>query len=246
MNRRSTIEFDRKIELDWLDATAAKVAAGATEQELHDFLFAYLDFLSIEGRDTWGTARAKTARVLTRIWSRVPAEAEPLRDRAIRLLPQVQPGQRLALHWAMMIAAYPFFADIAAALGRLLSLQETVSSAQLQRRIAERWGDRSTVYRTLRHVVRSIVAWGVLEDAGKGVYRRSGQKLRPVGGQVAQLLVEAVLLDSEQDSLPLDQASNHPALFPFHVEVNVQQLRQPERIRVYRQGLDMDVVAIAL
>jgi hypothetical protein len=242
MNRRSSIGFDRKLDLEWLDMAAAKAAEGATPAELRDYLLSHLDALAY-GSEATGSARAKTARVLLRIWGNVGLELESLHRRALQLLPKVDPEQRLALHWAMTVAAYPFFTDHATAVGRLIPLQETVLTAQLQRRIAEQWGERSTVFRTSRHVMRTMIGWGVLEDAGKGVYRRRGGR-RVVDGELAQVLLEAVLIDSENESLPLDQASGHPALFPFDVRINAQSLRRSERVYVFRQGLDQDFLAL--
>lgn len=243
MTRRSTIGFDRKLELEWMDFAAAKTAEGATDEELRAQLLSYLTSLS-HGNEASGSARAKTARVLMRIWGHVDSSMAPLHDRALHLLPGAAPPERLALHWALTIAAYPFFADHAAAVGRLLSLQETVSTAQIQRRIAEQWGERSTVFRTSRHVVRTMIVWGVIEDAGKGVYRRRGER-RQVQAEIAQLLLEAILLDAEQDMLPVEQVNKHPALFPFDIRVNAQELRQSDHVRVYRQGVDVEVVTLA-
>lgn len=243
MSRRARIGFDRKLELEWLDLSAAKAAAGASTEEVKEYLLSALDALAYSG-EAPGSARAKTVRVLLRIWGGVGPELKPLHDRAIKLLPTIPPDQRLALHWAMTIAAYPFFADHAAVFGRLFPLQEMVSTAQIKRRIAEQWGDRSTVMRTSRHVVRTMVAWGVIEDAGKGSYVQAGSP-RPVAPEVTQLLLEAVLLDSDQEALPLAKASKHPALFPFEVRLDVQQLRRSDHVRVYRQGLDTDFVMLA-
>lgn len=243
MSRRSRIGFDRKLELEWLDVTAAKAAEGMTPEELRDYLLSHLDRLAF-GNEATGSARAKTVRVLLRIWGKVEPELESLHARALQILPQVEPQKRLALHWAMTIAAYPFFTDHAAAVGRLLQLQETVITPQIQRRIAEQWGERSTVFRTSRHVMRTMIGWGVLADAGKGLYGRGAER-QTIEGALAQLLVEAVLLDSENESLPLDQAASHPALFPFHVQINAHNLRQSDRVRIFRQGLDRDFVTLA-
>lgn len=243
MSRRARIGFDRKLELEWLDLSAAKAAAGASTEEVKEYLLSSLDTLAYSGEAS-GSARAKTVRVLLRVWGGVEPELKPLHDRSTELLPSIPPEQRIALHWAMMIAVYPFFADHAAVFGRLLQLQETVSAAQVKRRIAEQWGDRSTVMRTSRHVVRTMVAWGVIEDAGKGTYVRGGSP-RPVAPEVAELLLEAVLLDSEQEALPMAKAIQHPALFPFQLRPDIQQLRKSDRIQIYRQGLDSDFVMLA-
>jgi hypothetical protein len=242
MNRRSSIGFDRKIHLEWLDATAEKLATGATGAELRDFLFEYLSVLA--GGRKHGSARAKTISVLSRIWLHVPEEAEPLRNRTLELLRTVQPSDRLVLHWAMTVAVYPFFTDVAVAVGRILGLQEAFSLNHVERRVAELWGERSTVRRTCQYVIRSMVEWGVLEDAGKGVYGRSGAA-RTVEDELAQLLVEAVLLKAENEALPLSQAAGHPALFPFDVRVSSLWLRKSDRVQVFRQGLDREFIILA-
>lgn len=242
MNRRAKIGFDRKLELEWLDLTAARASEGASSESVRDYLLTQLVSLSFSNESS-GSARAKTARVLLRIWGGVAPELEPLQRHALDLLPQLRADQRLALHWAMTMAAYPFFTDHAAVIGRLFSLQDYCTTAQVQRRVSEQWGERETVLRTSRHVVRTMVAWGVIEDAEKGAYRRKGERLS-VTGELGQLLVEAVLLDSESEALPLEQAARHPALFPFDVRLNGQALRNSGRVRVFRHGLDQDFIAL--
>jgi len=242
VNRRTRLGFDRKIHIEWLDATASKVANGARDAQLR----AYLSTL-LEG-DLSGTAYRgasdKTVTVLSHIWSRVPPQVEPLRARALALLATADPPQRLAIHWAMAISTYPFFEDVAAAVGRLLTLQRNVSLAPVMRRLVAQWGDRSTMVRAVQRVVRSMAQWGVLEPAdSRGTYRRA--TARPVDGQLVELLVEALLIDSRRDSLIVSQLGNHPALFPFALRVTTHDLRASGRFTLHRQGVDGDVVELA-
>ena len=243
VRRWETIGFDRKVELSWLDAVASKVAAGATEEEVRAYLWRLLKgAVAGEGPHS---ARGKTVTVLAHIWSQVPEEARALRDRAARLLPEVPPEHRMALHWAMALATYPFFADVATAVGRLLVLQENVALAQVTRRLVELWGERTTMVRAAQRVVRSMVQWGVLKDtAERGVYERAGPPMEP-GGPLAQLLLEALLLGVSSDGMPVDQAIQHPALFPFRLDLAAHDLRRAARFHIHRQGLDVDVVGLA-
>lgn len=243
MSRRAQLGFDRKLDLLWLDLTAAKAAQGKPRDAIRDELLEELTSLAYEQGKS-GSARAKTVRVLLRVWGGVEPELEDLHNRALAELPTVRPEQRLGVHWAMLVAAYPFFTDHAEIAGRLLRLQNTVSVLQIRRRIAEQWGDRSTVFRTSRHVVRSMVDWGVLEDAGKGKYRR-GAVDGALPEPMTELLIEALLHDSEKDSLSPDQLRQHGALFPFKYEVSTHALRQSSRLEVHRQGVDREVVTLA-
>jgi hypothetical protein len=106
------------------------------------------------------SGRGKTVTVLRRIWFSVPASVEGLRDRALTLLPDGDADDRLALHWAMLLTTHSFFVDVAAVVGRLLALQGTFERAQVLRRLAERWGDRSTIARAVPRISSSQLEWG--------------------------------------------------------------------------------------
>jgi len=69
------------------------------------------------------------------------------------------------------MAVYPFWASVATQVGRLLKLQGSVAAAHVQRRMRESYGERETVSRRVRFVLRSYVAWRVLRETGaQGVY----------------------------------------------------------------------------
>jgi len=244
MSRRQAVGFDRPIDLSWLDAVAAKVAEGASPPEVRKYLYSVLEG-AVSG-DTKNSARGKTVTVLSHIWCLVPGTATSLRGRAVEQLGHAAAEERLAIHWAMMIGTYPFFTDTASAIGRLLSLHGSVAVSQLKRRLAETWGERSTIARAIPRIVRSMVEWGVLKDTGeKGVYAAAGDP-SPVSDPVAELLVEALLIDSDQESMEVAQLLGHAALFPFGLSLSAHRLRSKSHFRMNRQGLDQDVVGLRL
>ena len=241
MSNRTSIGFDRKVDLAWLDAVASRVAAGATEEEVRSYLWRLLDgAVAGEGKRS---ARGKTVTVLSHIWSQVPEEARALRDRAVRLLPKVPPVHRVALHWAMALATYPFFADVATTVGRLLALQGDVTLAQVTRRLAELWGQRSTMVRATQRVVRSMVQWGILKDTmERGIYERARPPVE-VGGLLAEVLIEAVLIASPSRAMALENALGNPSLFPYVLKCGVMYgFRGSERIEIYREGMDVEMI----
>jgi len=242
MTRRSTIGFDRRIDIEWLDAAAAQAAASTPATELRKYLWDLLE--GVLTGDRSNSARGKTVTVLSHIWSDVPPVAVELHRRACAHLGTCKPDERLALHWAMMIGTYPVFTDVAAAAGRLLALQGSFTLSHLTRRLVGTWGERSTLARAAQRVVRSMVQWGVLEDtATRGMYRAAARR-QTVGPAVGLLLVEALLIDAEESSIPLDQLVGHPSLFPFTVAVNAGHVRAAPQLQVHRHGLDTDIVEL--
>lgn len=242
MTRRSSIGFDRRIDLAWLDAAAALVAAEAPPDEMRAYLWNLLD--GVLSGDKFNSARGKTVTVLNHIWGEVPEGAKALRQRAAVQLAGCTADERLALHWAMMVGTYPVFTDVAAAIGRLLMLQGSFTLAHLTRRLVGTWGERSTLERAGQRIVRSMIQWGVLRDtATRGMYEGVPRR-RKVGPIVGTVLIEALLVDAEEASIPLDHLLGHPAPFPFKVDVNATHIRGASQFRVHRQGLDADLVEL--
>lgn len=160
--------------------------------------------------------------VLTRIWVNVPSRCVPLRNRALGLLTAGDASDRLALHWAMASAVYPFFAEVVTVVGRLLALQGEVERQAVIRRVVETWGDRPAVSRGCRAVWTSVKGWGVLDEGSKrGLYTRRAAPLRP-SPAVQGLLFDALTINAERPQAPLRDAALPPGLFPFAASATSQ------------------------
>ncbi len=242
MNRDRRIGLDRRLELEWLDAVAARVAAGADEPTVRGRLFDLLRD-QVGGARKPGTARHKTVGVLVGAWVLTPKGLTEFRARAIELLPSLSPRERLAMHWALLMAVYPFFGDVACSVGRILSLQSNLTLAHLAGRMRREWGDRSTVDRAAQRIVRSMVDWDALRDTGiQGVYQAVPEPI-PLSGDASKLVLEG-FLHYAQRPLPIDNALRHPGLFPFDLALRPYDLRGSSLFEIERLGLDIDMVAL--
>lgn len=238
MREAAKIGFDRKIRLEWLDAIASKRVAGADIRGLRRFAH----FL-IQRDHPSEKAHRNTVTVLLQLWADPSRRACGLRDAAAGMFGELPERQRVVLHWGIALATYPFFRDVAASTGRLLGLQDCVSLQQIQRRIAEKWGQRSTVERAAQRVVRSMVDWGTLIEAGqRGTY--VVLKPLPVEGRLATWLVEAFLLGQGASDVTMAQLQHSAAFFPFNVRISVHELRRAHQFVVHRQALDEEVIAL--
>lgn len=239
------IGFSQRIRLEWLEKTARLFLAENTreevEKELQDFLE---DKLSIGSNPERG-AREKAITILLKIWVSVPGSLAAFHKEGLEFLKKLPSEDHLAIHWGMTMAVYPFFANVAEQVGRLISLQESFTLAQIQRRIREQLGERETVARAARRILSSFVDWEVLERSAKrGNYE--GTSPHPVKNRrLVAWLIESVLISNSSPSGSLKLIAQAPSLFPFKLSsVNTSDLKENKRLEVYRQGLDEDIVML--
>jgi hypothetical protein len=215
---------------------------GEGTEATRKFLWDFLE--DVEPGTSHNSGRGKTLTVLTRIWDDVPEQAEPLKRGALECVAAATGETRIAVHWAMVAGTHPFFFDVATHVGKLLKLHGQANRSQIKRRMTETWGDRSTLERTVQHVLRSLAQWGLLrmgEEPGSLI--APPRRVRS-NDQVAQLLLHSVVLGHGR-GLPYPQLVDHPALFPFQVDVPVRDLMRNSVFRVQRQGDQSDFVELA-
>ena len=239
MQDRRRIGFDRTIAAEWLDAAVARVMTGEPADATRKFLWEFLE--GVEPGTTNNSSRGKTLTVLTRIWVSVPTQAEPLKRAALKCVASASAERRIGIHWAMVAGTHPFFFDVAMHVGKLIKMHGQANRSQIKRRMTESWGDRSTLERTIQHVLRSMAQWGLLR-AGREQGSIVGPSQRiSLGDEVGQLVLQAVLLGYGK-GLSLSHLADHPALFPFAVQVTAQGLMGNPLFRVQRQGDRSDFV----
>ncbi len=233
MPDRRRIGFDRTIAAEWLDATVARVMTGEPPEITKDFIWRFLE--NVETGTTHSSGRGKTLTVLSRIWISAPRQVEPLKQAALKCVATAPGERRIGVHWAMVVGTHPFFFDIATHIGKLLKLHGHATRSQIRRHMTETWGDRSTLERTIQHVLRSMVQWGLLRAGEEhGSIIGPAQRIS-TDNQVGQILMHSVLLGC-RGGLPFPYLVDHPALFPFVVRVTATQLMQNHAFLVQRQG----------
>jgi hypothetical protein len=232
--------LDRDIKLAWLDAAAAIAARRLGTSDTQKALMAALEG-EVPGT-TPQSGRGKTVTVLRRVWYSVPAEATSLRDLALTLLQEGDARDRLALHWAMLLGTHPFFGDVAASVGRSLSLQGAFDRASILRRVKERWGDRSTLSRAIPRLLASFVDWGVLER-DRERFTAPAARLA-LGTDHEVVLLEAAILASPGATSSVAALAASPMLFPFDIHTGLERVRRSDRFTVHREGMDTEIVAL--
>lgn len=229
MSKRVQVGFSQRIQLDWLEFTSGLLLAGSTRSQIQAALDNLLQNKLSVGSNSKSSGRKKAISIVMRIWVSVPQELEPLRNQGLEHLRRLPAHEHLPIHWGMTMAVYPFLAVVAETVGRLLRLQGTIAAASAQRRIREQLGERETVSRATRRVLRCFVDWGVLQDTKeKGVYQAAPIQLIE-DRKLALWLTEAVLLASDSNSGSLKAITQTPRLFPFVIEpLNIHDFKENE------------------
>jgi len=128
----------------------------------------------------------------------------------------------------------------------LLALQDNVSASQIQRRIREQYGDRETVSRRVRYVIRGFVNWGVLTDTKqKGVYCQ-GRIYVIDNPRLISWLIEASLHTRSNGSGAIKDLLDGANLFPLRLaHLSAEQLvSMSPCLDLLRHGLDDDLVTL--
>ena len=243
MRREGQVGFSQRIRLDWLDYTANAVLAGNGKAEIAAALRERLrEVLSVGNNPERGN-RDKAVTILTKVWVTVPEEHRALRDEGLDLLRQASTDARMLTHWCMCMVAYPFFGAVAEATGRLLRLQGTAAAVQIQRRLRERLGERETVARAARRILRAFIDWGVLLETGeKGIYR--GTPKRVIGdGSFAVWALKANLSTKDCGPQPPLTLLHAPRMFPFEITPpSMAELETNGTFEIIHHGLDQEVL----
>ena len=246
MNQRnSQVGFSQRIQLEWLEHTANLVLAGSGKEEVEKALQELLQGqLSIGGNAKRGN-REKAITILLKIWVTVPKSLKPLRDDGLKLLQRLPLNEHLAVHWGMSMAVYPFWGAVAGVTGRLLRLQETVSAAQVQRRVREQLGERETVARAARRILRAFIDWGVLEESSKKGTYKLGPVQRVTDNELFSWLIEAALISTGDSTATLKSLKESTSLFPIRLEAgSIGGSSGVQRIELFQQGSNEDMVVL--
>lgn len=245
--RHEAIGIKQAIRFEWMQRTANLMMAGLDAKTIRQDLHEFLSDRKSNGTEGERSDQTRTFAVnnLMKIWVSPDPELVSFRDTSLTFL-QENPSMSMAVHWGMISAVYPFWFNVAKQAGRLLALQDQVTQTQIINRLKEQYGDRQTVSRYARFVIRSFVAWGVLKDSeAKGCYEKS-TPVSIVDSDLAILIFESALHASPEAKGALGLLLNNPAFFPFQLPVVTGDFIShcSDQINVVRYGLDDELLIL--
>ena len=245
-NRFTQIGLDRLVRLAWLEKVSSLVLSGNDSASIKSILQSDLQGAFRSANTDVRGSIDKTITILLKTWLTVPSELVSLHVDGLELLKRLPQHDHLAIHWGMVMAVYPFWSGVAIQAGRLLRLQGSVAAAQVQRRVREQYGERETVFRAARRVLRSYLDWDVLQETGANGIYSAGTTLAVDDSRLIAWLAEASLHARANGSAPLKDLIDSPSFFPFRIKpVHAESLvAASSRLDLLRHGLDDDLVML--
>ena len=229
--KKLSIGFDRYIERAWLEQISKWVTQGKSRNELHQLVDDYLAPF-ING----ATSLRKTKNVLFGVWVNTSEDNELFKEQAINYLNNCTNEERLAIHWGLSIASYPFFASLVRLIGRLLRLQDDIISKELVRRSVEQHGDTESVRRATARLLQSLGEWGVLMPKSKSLFHPS-KKIQLSNPELVTWLLASVFYSNDRDRMTIDEIMSDPAWFPFEFDQSAFQVNQSILLEIVHQNV---------
>lgn len=210
------VGLSRSIKLEWLNKVADLVAEGKSEQEIKNELNEYLSF-EIKSP----TNLRKTREILMYIWLKSGDEYRELRSKALEVY-KLERSNKLAIHWCLMLAAYPVFADVCSLLGKLTNIQDTFTTSWLKEKLFEVWGERSTLLHSSDKILQTLKYIGAIENLKVGTYQTKKYLIND--SETITLLIMTILLTNEKAYFEVAELANTPQMFPFEFVVSHEWL----------------------
>lgn len=246
--RHEAIGIKQVVRLEWYDYALDMLLDGQQPEQIRSQLDEFIgERLQSGGYGERGEQTyTKAVTQIMKCWVSPDRELVEFRNSALLHARKNKKELRPALHWAVTVAAYPFWYRVAGQVGRLLNLQNSITQGQIRQRCFENMGERSTVERSTRRVIRSFVAWGMLMDSEvKGCYEKASP-VNVVDQNLAILMLEAALYATPEGKGTLGLLLNNPAFFPFLLPIMTGDFlsQRSDRIDVVRYGLDDELLKL--
>lgn len=165
--------------------------------------------IALREHTTEADAKTRLKWAVSRVWVNPPTPAAAMIRWAISN-PRQFPDRRL-MHVGALAATIPFAGSALSQLGRAFALDETLTVADLRRRLVARWGETSTVCAAASKTVTSLRRLGIISGGGRQpITARPRLKANPL---TTAWLIHAVILCRQATSIETRDAAEAPELF---------------------------------
>lgn len=205
-----SIGIYHQIDLNVLHEIARRLAKGQPQDQIRAAVLALHEKQGVGPL----TSKKRSSPAIRGWFSESPVTAA-----ALQYYPKVGSADQLALHFAGLLQAYPFFLDVCTHVGSQLRLGENARQETVRDRLTRSYGESTNVKQGVQKVLQSLVSWGLLTKTNKvGVYT-AGQPQR-LGPEVSEILLAAYLDACGRQAIPISDAERAPAFFWCRLALN--------------------------
>lgn len=228
------VGLSRNLKLQWLNKVVELVLEEHTEQEIKDQLNEYLGF-EIESP----TNIRKTREILMNIWVYDNELSNKIRAHALELI-KTYPEYDLAIHWCMMLAAYPVFVDMCKLIGKMSEFQDEITLAQLKQKLFDEWGERTTLFHSIDKLIATLKAFDVMMICDKpGKYHVNKHSVS--NPKIIAFMVYAMMLVDGSGYYTFTDINSSTCLFPFDYKMEKEMLFEDSRFTMNNFGGELSI-----
>lgn len=203
------VGFSKPVKTEWLEKVMQLVREGKTEEEAKAELNEYLSYeLSSP------TVLRKTREILLNIWLRCPEE---IRTLALEATKEASAEDRLAVHWTLIMLAYPLVWDSASLMGKVLNLQDTFTTTWLKSKLSEEWGERDTMIESVPRITQTMELMGLLEKVKTGEFKPLHHKVKDE--KCVECISTILIRLGDKGYYAVEDVANIPAMFTFDFQL---------------------------
>jgi len=219
--KTSLIGIKQEIKLDWMDFALNCRLSGLDAKQTRSELFKLISSSFTKGpaKSTKSEITSKEAtNIIMNSWITPKKHVLEFCNHSLSAIQKDSELNRIAIHWSMLSAAYPFWFNTSSCIGRLFNFQDKVSLQQIMKRLIENYGDRETITRSGRRVIRSLVEWGLIFDCDtRGSYTQASPI--PISDvNLVEIFIEMVLITTGKKNITFEEFVSLPGLFPFKIK----------------------------
>jgi len=233
MEMSKMIGLSRKVKLQWLDKTVELALQDLSTQDIHDKLNEYLSF-----EISSPTVLRKTREILMNVWIYDASDGVRLRQDALKLIKE-NSDDSLPVHWCMLLAAYPVFADVCRLIGKLSEFQDEITLAQIRQKLYDTWGERTTLFHSLDKIMATIKELGAIQSVKPGRYRIVKHPV--CSTQVVTFMAYTMMVVNGESYYRISDIDHSSLFFPFEYHVDKQVLLSDEKFTINNFGGDLTV-----
>ena len=229
------IGLSRNIKIDWLNETANYLQSEKDEKRLKEHLSQYLSYeikSEINNR--------KTCKILMNIWFCKDIEANKIHQQALYFI-KLYPEYSMAIHWSMIIKAYPVFADICKIIGQIAKFQDIFTNNQLKQKMFDEWGERSTLFYSIEKTLATLKEFGVIKNIKQGSYEICKQNV--TNDEILLFMLKCFLLSDNKESRTLEELQNLACFFPFNYNITSNLILNSTEFKVFNLGGSLNISA---